>query len=148
MGKLILTLDPPAYTGVEVIDIPDPDGFPIYEDPITSIRYRCLGHYFSPDALKAWLVFGIISDKETDPLFFGFVESDDGHKLAEFRRSEILEIASCAMEYDVEWLKKLEPPFYLVKNHDNISDDMEERLEWRIVDGKICTSDNLKENMN
>ncbi len=149
MRKVVVTLDRPAYTGVQVIENPDPDGFPIFEDPVTSIRYRCLTFYLNADELKAWFAFGILADEDTDPLFFGFMETEGGNELGEFRRSEVCAIATCVVEYDAEWLSDIDPPSYITGDTKTTETDARPlQLAWIKIEGDEAGPDPCRKELN
>ncbi|HQJ72864.1 MAG TPA: hypothetical protein PK846_19380 [Spirochaetota bacterium] len=149
MENKILSFKTPAYTGVDVFDVPDPDGFPVYEDPSTGTRYRCLAFYSDSKGDRNWYVFGILREEDKDIIFFGFVQSLEVQGLCEFNRSEVLNIATSVMEFDPVGLQGLYPPFYWPCNHVlHKAHNTPGSRDWLKVDGPVTRPENWREYLN
>jgi hypothetical protein len=125
----LLTFERPAYVGLDVLVVPDPEGYPIYREPGTGTLYRCIASYTNATTIRRWLAFAVIDDGN-DMQFYGAVFTGVKYCLQRFYRRDVLAAANTGLEFDPIGLQGLEGPLIGVDENNN-------EIHWEKIDGPV-----------
>ena len=94
--------------------VPDPEGFPVYQDPRDGKAYRCIAAYANAGAGVCWNAFEVREDRDGDIIFWGYIEQEGNYRYETFSRNEVRAISRFIMEFNPVDLQGCEPPTYPV----------------------------------